>query len=262
MRMLINTLLLITLSGLILFVGCNPKDASTKTSEKTPKNSATPNQTDGELADKKTNDGEKKEATQNKPEKTQAAIAGKDEKEFVPKGWKQIDRITGNLNDDSLSDSVIQIENENAEEDDDFDRILLILFKTNDGKYRKGAEAKKIIRCTSCGGMLGGGPAEVKIEKGVLLISQMYGSREGTIYLHRFRFEKSSKKFLLIGEDVRNFDRGTGKADSTSTNYLTGKQIVTKEERNEKGDDMKTSKQEKTVAKTKRYIEEINYNKY
>jgi len=262
MKITINTLLLIILSGFILFVGCSTKDASTETSKKTPNASNAPNQNDGVATAKKTKDIEKKEATQGKLEKTQTAIKGKEEKEFIPKGWKQIDRITGDLNNDSLSDSVIQIENEKAGEDDDFDRSLLILFKTSDGKFRKGAEAKKIIRCASCGGMLGGGPANIKIEKGVLLISQMYGSREGTNYLHRFRFEKSSKKSLLIGEDIRNFDRGTGNADTTSTNYLTGKQILTKEKRNEKGDDVETSKQEKKVAKTKIYIEDINYNKY
>ena len=260
MKTSINILVLISLSCLVLLSGCNSKVASNNVSDTTPKkNSNVSNETVGESSSKKAENIGSKKAAQ---DKTPAAISGKEEKEFIPKGWKQIDRITGDLNGDSLADSAIQIEKENATEDDDFDRSLLILFKTSGGKYTKATEAKKIIRCTSCGGMLGGGPADMKIKKGVMTVSQMYGSREGTDYLHRFRYEKSSKKFLLIGEDVRNFDRGTGKADSTSTNYLTGKQILTKEEVNEKGDDVEVSRQEKRVAKTKKYLADVNYNKY
>lgn len=184
------------------------------------------------------------------------------ESAFVPKGWKVEDKMTGDLNGDSLPDTVLQIIKENAEEDE-YNRSLLILFKTKDGKFTKAAEAKKIIRCSICGGMLGGGQADIKIENGVLTISQLYGSREALDYLHRFRYEPSTKKFLLIGEDINNYDRATGASEVTSSNYLTGKQTITKSQYNQKTDKEDTvSKKEKTVPKSKKYIEDVDYDKY
>ncbi len=184
------------------------------------------------------------------------------ESAFVPKGWKVEDKMTGDLNGDSLPDTVLQILNE-SNDGGEYDRSLLILFKTKDGKFTKAAEAKKVIRCSGCGGMLGDGPADIKIENGVLIVSQLYGSREATDYLHRFRFEPSTKKFLLIGEDINNYDRGTGASEVTSTNYLTGKQVVTKSQYNQKTDkEDVVSKKEKSVPKSKKYIEDVDYANY
>lgn len=184
------------------------------------------------------------------------------EKSFVPKGWKAKDKMTGDLNGDSISDTVLQILNENAD-GGDYDRSLLILFKDKNGKFTKAAEGKKVIRCSSCGGMLGGGTADIKIENGILIISQLYGSREATDYLHRFRYEPSTKKFLLIGEDISNYDRATGASEMTSTNYLTNKQIITTAQFNQETDKEDIiSKKEKTIQKTRKYLEDVDYAKY
>lgn len=190
-----------------------------------------------------------------------AAAADDGEAKFIPRGWKLEDRVTGDLNGDGLADTVLQIIKDNAE-DEDYNRSLIILFKTADGGFTKAAEAKKIIRCSVCGGMLGGGPADAKIENGVLILSQMYGSREASDYLQRFRYEPSSGKFRLIGEDITNYDRATGQSETTSTNYLTGKQIISKVVVNEKTGKETASKQTKTAKTALKYIEDIDYNNY
>ena len=136
------------------------------------------------------------------------------------------------------------------------------MFKKKGGGFEKAAESKKIIRCSICGGMLGGGPADIKIEKGVLIISQMYGSREASDYLHRLRFEPSTGKFLLIGEDVTNFDRATGQSETTSTNYLTGRQVITKTTVNERTGKETTAKIARSVKRNKQYIEDVDYMNY
>ena len=188
---------------------------------------------------------------------------GDSENSFIPKGWKLEEKTTGDLNGDKLADSILQIkkDGEGAEaEDEENDRMLLILFKTSSGNYTKAAESNKIIRCSSCGGMLGGGTANISVKKGILLIDQMYGSRSGVNYLHRLRYEKSSKRFRLIGEDVNEFDRLDLTSEETSTNYLTGKQVIT----NSKGGetDVKKTVKRKTVAKKARYLSDISYNSY
>ncbi len=193
--------------------------------------------------------------------KNGSAAAGA-EKDFIPAGWKLETITTGDLNGDSMPDSALQIIKEDAEEDD-YDRTLILLFKTTDGKLAKATEAGKIIRCSICGGILGGGPADIKIEKGVLLVSQMYGSRQATNYLHRFRYEPSIGKFRLIGEDVTNYDRATGESETKSTNFLTGKQILTKEKYDEKtGKEAVVSRKTKKIAVTKKYIEQIDSSDY
>jgi hypothetical protein len=181
------------------------------------------------------------------------------EEKFIPAGWKPEARTTGDLNTDGLADSILQLIHTDPEKEE-FNRQLVILFKTPGGGYNKAAASQKIIRCSSCGGMLGGGPATVSVKDGVLTIEQMYGSREGTDYLHRLRYEPGTKKFRLIGEDISNFDRLTNASEHTSTNYLTGRQII----KTVKGGENETKETvtRKTVPRTKKYLEDIDYNDY
>ena len=87
-----------------------------------------------------------------------------DESKFVPNGWKIEAKTMGDLNGDKRSDSILQIINTNPKVED-YNRGLLILFKTRSGKFTKAAQSNKIIRCSSCGGMLGGGTANISVKK-------------------------------------------------------------------------------------------------
>lgn len=196
-------------------------------------------------------------------------LSGATTKAFVPKGWVLQDEQTGDLNGDALPDAVLQlIEDLPKKSDDDFRtryRALLILFKTADGKYTRAAVAGTLLMCGGCGGMLGGtgdsAAADVKIEKGVLLISQLAGSRESTDHLQRFRYHAATKQFLLIGEDITNADRLGGTSEVISTNYLTGKQVIERHKYNEKTDkDVLLSKKIKVVARKQKPIEQVAYD--
>ena len=52
--------------------------------------------------------------------------------------------------------------------------------------------------------------AEVKIEKGVIVVTQDHGSRDLTNTTYRFRYDSESQKFMLIGFDFSDADRLTG----------------------------------------------------
>ncbi len=180
--------------------------------------------------------------------------SGNTEESFVPGGWKLEGKATGDLNGDALPDSALQVVLEDPVDVDD--RKLIILFRNRSGGFTKAVEAENILICTVCGGAKGG-PADLEIKDGVLLISQMSGSRAFTTFLHRFRYEQSSGRFMLIGEDLTEHD-GMGASVSTSTNYLNGKQIITKtryDEQTEK--EVVVSSQRKNVPKTKKYIEDV-----
>ncbi|NNF00105.1 MAG: hypothetical protein HKN25_13875 [Pyrinomonadaceae bacterium] len=182
------------------------------------------------------------------------AAGNNDESRFIPKGWKLEQKDTGDLNEDKIDDLILQIRNENPENEDQ-DRRLIILFKNRSGKLTKIAQNDTIIRCSTCGGMLGGGPADIKVQKGVLLIEQMYGSRSGANYLYRLRYETSTNRFRLIGEDVTEFDRLELASEETSTNYLTGKQVIKISKGGE--NDVKETVTRKTVSKKKRYLSDV-----
>ncbi|MFN7927876.1 MAG: hypothetical protein U0Y68_08000 [Blastocatellia bacterium] len=194
-------------------------------------------------------------------------LNGATTKAFVPKGWVAQDEQMGDLNGDGMPDAVLQLIEDLPKKTDEFQmryRALLILFKTADGKYTRAAVAGSLLMCGGCGGMLGGTgdspAADVKIEKGVLLVSQLAGSRESTDHLHRFRYNAATKQFLLIGEDITNLDRATGASETISTNYLTGKQVIERHKYNEKTDkDILVSKKIKVVAKKQKPIEQVEY---
>jgi len=189
--------------------------------------------------------------------------------DFVPKGWKIEQELKGRLNPDSLEDIVLQLIEDKPEqnskgEDQDRYRALIILLKTPDGKYHRAAVAGKLIQCTGCGGVLGSGGtgADQKIVKGVLLVSQLSGSRWATDRLQRFRYDKQSGRFLLIGEDIKEWDRGTGDSAVTSINYLTGQQVIEKKKYNQKLDkDVTLGKQSKSIEKKQIPIEDVDYEK-
>lgn len=188
---------------------------------------------------------------------------------FVPKGWKIEQELRGHLNTDSLEDVVLLLiedkpeENSKGEYQDRY-RALVILLKAPEGKYHRAAVAGKLIQCTGCGGVLGSGGAgaDLKIVKGILLFSQLSGSRWATEHLRRIRYDGQTGRFVLIGEDIDEYDRAKGKSVVTSTNYLTGRQVIEKKQFNEKLNKYVTlGKQIKSVEKKKILIEEIDYER-
>ena len=188
--------------------------------------------------------------------------------DFVPKGWKIEEKLSGDLNADSVEDIVLQLVEDKPEqnakgEDQDRYRALVILLKAPDGKYRRAAVAGKLVPCTGCGGVLGnsgGSGADMEIVKGILLVSELSGSRWATDHLRRIRYDGQKGRFLLIGEDICDYDRGTGDSITTSTNYLTGKQVIHKKKYNQKLDkDVTLNQKIKTFEKKIIYIEDIDY---
>jgi hypothetical protein len=91
--------------------------------------------------------------------------------------------------------------------------------------YHRLAAADKLLFCTTCFGMLSGLPV-VKISNGVLIVNHLWGSREMSESTQRFRFDSKLKRFVMIGEDYEETDRGEGTSVRKSSNYLTGVKII------------------------------------
>jgi hypothetical protein len=155
--------------------------------------------------------------------------------DFIPQGWEIEKEVSGDLNNDELADRVLQI----AEVGDSGarPRSLLILKATTSG-WEKIATAPKLLLCSGCAGMMGGQKGQhirLTIENGVLIVNQLAGSRGAIAMTHRFWIDQASQKVVLVGEDLRPYDRVNGNEIIDSRNFLTGKQIVKEYQGQRKG---------------------------
>jgi len=200
-------------------------------------------------------------------DKAKLPEAGRAASDFVPAGWVLEGQAAGDLNGDAVPDlalKLVQQKPAGAKEDEIIERqrALVVLFKDRDGALRRAGVADKVLQCTSCGGAFYGvveAPAEVKIERGVIVVNQEFGSREVTEHTYRFRYDAAAARFLLIGFDSTSRDRLTGSVTQESTNFLTGRKIttVTTPPKTARGrDSVKTSTQ--AVARKRTPMEEVD----
>ncbi|HLL76987.1 MAG TPA: hypothetical protein VK421_17160 [Pyrinomonadaceae bacterium] len=200
-------------------------------------------------------------------DKSKLPETGRSAADFVPAGWVLEEQIAGDLNGDAVPDLALKLVQEKpagAKEDEivERQRALVVLFKGQDGGLRRAGVADKVLQCTACGGAFYGvveSPAEVKIERGVIVVNQDFGSREVTEHTYRFRYDPAAGRIVLIGFDSTSRDRLTGTITQESTNYLTGRKITTTTTppRTRRGKDtVKTTTQ--AVARKRTPMEEVD----
>lgn len=149
--------------------------------------------------------------------------------DFIPKGWAVQDQVSGDLNGDGTPDIaaiLIQSKSDGAqkEDEDELQRAFIVLLGREGEKLSLAGSNDNIILCKGCGGVKES--VEIKIQKGVLVVDQMSGSRESSDEKWRFRFDSQAKRFVLIGRDLESGDSAQGKGTIESSNYLTGKKIT------------------------------------
>ncbi|WP_309895836.1 hypothetical protein [Archangium sp.] len=197
-------------------------------------------------------------------ELSQVPMKGKAPGDFVPQGWKLEASVQGDLDKNGSEDVVLQLIEARPEEDADGtpverSRALLALLREG-GEFRRAGASNRVLYCTTCQGMLGGGErGVVKLQKGVILVNQLRGSREMVSTTLRFRYDAKAGRFALIGEDVELTDRLTGGTTSQSTNVLTGARITEKRQYSEKKNkDVVLSSKKEKVPVSKRFLEDVD----
>ncbi|MBF2064889.1 MAG: hypothetical protein IGS39_10785 [Calothrix sp. C42_A2020_038] len=181
-------------------------------------------------------------------------VQGRTVQDFVPKGWRIQNRVDGDINNDRRSDTVLALVQTGTQ----FERAraLVVLVRQANGTFRRLAVADKLLLCSSCAGALSspdGADADIKIKSGVIIVSQLSGSRVARESVHRFWIDKSSGRLVLIGKDILDYDRGNGDSTLVSSNYLTGQQIVEKSKARRV-----VSTKKSAIPKSKQFIETIN----
>jgi hypothetical protein len=194
---------------------------------------------------------------------------GQSARDFVPKGWKlETDAgvASGDLNRDGVADAVLRLVEDLPAENSEgtlntLSRALVILIARPDGGFMRAAVAPKLLGCSTCFGALGGPDGsniQVEIKNGVLDVNQLSGSREATDLTLRFRHDPATGRFQLVGEERSEYDRAAGGGAGTSTNYLTGVR-VTKTTRVGRGGRESNSTKTTRVPRTRRFIEDVDY---
>jgi hypothetical protein len=163
--------------------------------------------------------------------------------DWVPKGWKTLQQVKGDLNGDMLDDVVMVMEETNLSniiKNDSLGpellninpRTLLVLFAQNQG-YRKIATSDVLIpTANDTGSTCAIDPLEanaLEIKKQTLRVGLSFfmscGSWGTTRSQYIYRFD--GKGMQLIGEEQMELQRNTGESTTASSNYLSGKKKET-----------------------------------
>ena len=170
----------------------------------------------------------------------------KEIEDFLPKNWKIIYKVDGDLNNDKLNDVVIIIEDTNPKNivnNDNLgpenlnlnERIILVLFQEKDGSYTlKSKNDKGFIESENSKE----NPAltdplqdgDINIVNNTLRIEFNYWYSAGTWYTSsvEYIFRYQNNQFELIGFEENSYHRASGEMSTYSYNLSTGKiKIVT-----------------------------------
>ena len=164
--------------------------------------------------------------------------SGKSAADVVPNGWESTFK-TGDMNGDGLPDLVIIATPCNKEKmktrDDGYvynfnQPVLAIYWGDKNGNYKLFKQYGNVIPARE-DEFLAITPSLDITKSGSLQIDLEFfataGSYTQPTTTHVFRYQNGD--FMLIGKDVVELERTTGKTVTTSDNYLTRKRIVTTE---------------------------------
>jgi hypothetical protein len=177
--------------------------------------------------------------------------------DFTPPGWSVEEKADGDLNADRIADiAAILVQSSSGQDAEEGQRVLLVLVGGAHGKFSLGGSNDELLVCVHCGGVKES--AGVDIKKGVLIISQLIGSREYADQIWRFRYAAKTRRFVLIGKDVTHGDGALGTGDKESFNFLTGLKISESYRYDQKRDREITlsSKKEKILKRTP-FLEDV-----
>lgn len=155
---------------------------------------------------------------------------------FVPPRWKLFEKMTGDLNGDGLTDSVLivqkndpakMIENKRSLGMDYYDanpRVVLVLLQKNAGEYHLVAADTGIIPDHDSP-TISDPYEDMRIDKGTLHLHIVSFANAGgwSTSNRRFQFRWDGEAMALIGFDGVELKRNTGDIYQLSINYLTGK---------------------------------------
>lgn len=137
---------------------------------------------------------------------------------LIPQGFKILDSVSGDLNNDGLRDYAIILKNNLEEENRDTTRPLLILIQTPKKEFQLYARNDNVVLCKSCGGVFGDPLDGVFITNGILTIHHYGGSSWRWVRDIEFKYYIASKTFKLYKDSEFSYYAGNPKKTETRLN--------------------------------------------
>lgn len=146
--------------------------------------------------------------------------------ELVPKQYRSIKKISGDLDKDSIEEKVVVYNvAEKEDEVEGVDRELVIYKKTNN-KWMIWQRSASAIGNSKDGGMMGDPFEDIIIKNGLLLVSQAGGSSWKWGYTDKYRYQDGAMQ--LIGH-TSNYGKLCEYWTNVDYNVMTGRMVITKE---------------------------------
>jgi hypothetical protein len=152
-------------------------------------------------------------------------MTAKDPKDFAPKGWK-IDVVEkGDLNGDKIDDAAIVMTKPELMENDtvkETSKRFVVLALGDGGQFKRTALSDEAALDEDEGGVMGDPFQELKIEKGIVIITHYGGSSSRRGVTERYRWQQN--RWMLIGATYESFHatEPDGTSSVTDTNLSTG----------------------------------------
>lgn len=211
---------------------------------------------------------------EDRPPSIEVPASGESAEGFVPRGWRiesEDDDVTaGDLNGDGVADRVLRLVQDTPNENADGTlrtrfRALVVLLGKAGGGFTRAAATTRLLLCSLCAGVRGdpsgGSNIQLRVERGVIVVEQQSGSRFAYDHTLRFRHDRATNRFLLVGEDFDNRDTATGERTEESSNYLTGNKITRRFRYDQRRDDeVLVSERRARIARPRKFLEEVDYN--
>jgi hypothetical protein len=145
---------------------------------------------------------------------------------FAPPGWEVEVVQEGDLNGDNVNDAAIVLTKKDYKEpdeddDDTYSKHILVVAFRNNGKLQRTAVSDDAVLDGNEGGVYGDPFAELKIERGAVLVRHYGGSRDRWGYTDRYRWQQNT--WMLIGRTETAGDKFyPAMKDETDINLSTG----------------------------------------
>lgn len=189
---------------------------------------------------------------------------GQAPEKFVPPGWKIEVSARGDLDGNGSEDLALSLREVTAGPDADgneeeYARALVVLL-ADGGKFRRAAASNKVLGCSSCTVTEAGKGDMVRIEKGVVVLTQILPDSKRDVVM-RFRHEPKEQRFVFLGDDVWDSGKKWDQGVIVHTFPLEGRKL-TETLRYSGGQGKLLSTKKGKMPVRKQYLEDLDIQKY